>query len=168
MARDIITYANPFRAIDEFEKHLFGTPFASYETKGVGLFRTDIKEDAEGNKYTLQADLPGFKKDDIEDADGNKYTLQADLPGFKKDDIKLDVDGDLLTISAERKNEATDGDEAAGYIRRERSYGSYSRQFDISAIDPEKISASYEDGVLTLEMPKKEELVPKKHQISIQ
>ena len=146
MARDIMTYANPFRAIDEFEKHLFGTPFASYETKGVGLFRTDIKEDAEGNKYTLQ----------------------ADLPGFKKDDIKLDVDGDVLTISAERKSEAADGDEASGYIRRERSYGSYSRQFDISAIDPEKISASYEDGVLTLDMPKKEELVPKKHQISIQ
>ncbi len=146
MSNEIMGYVNPFRAIDEFEKRLFNTPFASYDNKGDGLFRTDIKEDA----------------------DGNKYVLAADLPGFKKEDIKLDVDGEVLTISAERHNEEKETDEKGRFVRRERSYGKYSRQFDISAIDPTKIAASYEDGVLKLDMPKKEELVPKKHQIAIQ
>ena len=84
--------------------------------------------------------LAEFNTDIIES--GNNYILEADLPGFEKGDIKLDVKDDILTIKAERHTE--------------RSYGSYSRQFDVSGIDTDKISAKYENGVLKLTMPKKE------------
>ncbi len=144
MTSEIIGY-NPFRAIDEFEKRMFREPFAPYNVAAKGaVFKTDIKEE-----------------------DG-KYVLEADMPGFNKEDIKLDVDNDILTISAERHSEHEDKDKAGNYIRCERSYGQYSRSFDVSAIDSEKITATYENGVLTLDMPKKEELIPKKHGIAIQ
>ena len=144
MTSEIIGY-NPFRAMDEFEKRIFREPFAPYNVASKGVvFKTDIKEE-----------------------DG-KYVLEADMPGFNKEDIKLDVDNDILTISAERHSEHEDKDKAGNYIRCERSYGKYSRSFDVSAIDSEKITATYDNGVLTLDMPKKEELIPKKHGITIQ
>lgn len=144
MTSEIIGY-NPFHAIDEFEKRMFREPFTPYNVASkAGIFKTDIKEE-----------------------DG-KYVLEADLPGFSKDDIKLDVDNEILTISAQRHSEHEDKDKAGNYIRCERSYGSYSRSFDVSTIDSEKITASYDNGVLTLDMPKKEELIPKKHGIEIQ
>ena len=77
------------------------------------------------------------------------------------------MDNDILTISAERHSEHEDSDKAGKYIRCERSYGKYSRSFDVSAIDAEKITATYEDGVLVLDMPKKEALIPKKLNIGI-
>ena len=144
MSREIIGY-NPFRAIDEFEKRMFREPFTPFNVAAsAAVFKTDIKED-----------------------DG-KFVLEADLPGFDKADINLAVDNDILTISAERHSEYEDKDEAGKYVRCERSYGSYSRSFDVSAIDSEKITATYENGVLTLDMPKKEALIPKKHGIELQ
>ena len=143
MAREIIGY-NPFRAIDEFEKRMFREPFAPFNiVENATMFKTDIKEE-EG-----------------------KFVLEADLPGFNKEDIELNVDNDILTISAERHSEHEDKDTAGKYIRCERSYGKYSRSFDVSAIDSEKITATYENGVLALDMPKKEALIPKKLTVAI-
>lgn len=89
---------------------------------------------------------------------GDAFVLEADLPGFKKDDIKIDLENDRLTIKAERHSEH----EAAknGYVRRERSFGSFERSFDVSGIDTASIKANYTDGVLTLTLPKRPELVP--------
>ena len=84
---------------------------------------------------------------------GNNYILEADLPGFEKGDIKLDVKDDILTIKAERPTETEKKDKDSRRICCERSYGSYSRQFDVSGIDTDKISAKYENGVLKLTMP---------------
>ena len=144
MSREITGY-NPFRAIDEFEKRMFREPFTSYNlASGASIFGTDIKEE------------------------DDKFILEADLPGFKKEDIKLDVDNDILTISAERHSDYEDKDKQGNYVRCERSYGTYSRSFDVSAIDVDHISAKFENGVLTLDMPKKEELLPKKTHLEIQ
>ena len=77
--------------------------------------------------------------------------------GFEKGDIKLDITGDVLTIQAERHSEHEEKDKKQKYVRCERSYGSYSRAFDISGVDADKIKAKYEDGVLKLTLPKKEE-----------
>lgn len=103
---------------------------------------------------------------DISDR-GDSFVLEADLPGFKKDDIKIDLENDRLTISAERKDEHEEKGKN-GYIRRERSYGSFSRSFDVSGIDTSAISASYTDGVLTLNLPKRPELVPENRKITIE
>lgn len=108
----------------------------------------------------------GEIKTDITDT-GDSYKLEADLPGFKKEDIRIDLDGDRLSISAERKDETTKT-EKNGAVRRERTYGSFSRSFDVSGIDASAISASYNDGVLTMTLPKKPELKPENKQIAIQ
>lgn len=104
-------------------------------------------------------------KTDITDA-GDSFKLEADLPGFNRDDIKIDLIGERLTVSAERKSE-TEEKETSGYIRRERSYGSFKRSFDVSNIDTSNISASYNDGVLCMTLPKKSELVPENRTIAI-
>ena len=106
-------------------------------------------------------------KTDIKDL-GDNVRLEADLPGVKKEDIKIDIENKYLTISAERKSEKEDKDEEGNFIRRERSYGSFSRSFDISGIESEKISAKYEDGVLILTMPKKEKELPEKRTLTIE
>lgn len=105
-------------------------------------------------------------KTDIQDK-GDSFLLEADLPGFKKEDIHVDLDGDTMTIRAERHSEHEDQDKKGNYVRCERSYGSYQRAFDISGIDADKISAQYADGVLKLDMPKKAATVGAK-QIEIQ
>ena len=106
-------------------------------------------------------------KTDIRDA-GDAYVLEADLPGMKKEDIHIDIDGDRLAISAERNAVKEEKDENGGYIRCERSYGSFSRSFDISGIRGEEISAAYEDGVLKLTLPKQTRAVPASRRLEIQ
>ncbi len=105
-------------------------------------------------------------KTDIRD-NGKEYTIEADLPGFKKEDIKVDVDGNYLTISAERHTENEHKDEKGNFIKRERSYGSFSRSFDISSVKSDSISAEYKDGVLKLVLPKKESTVPSSRRLEI-
>lgn len=82
------------------------------------------------------------------------------MPGVKKEDIAVDIDGDRMTISAHRSAETEEKDENSQYLRRERSYGSFSRSFDISNIKSEEISGAYHDGVLTLTLPKKSPTAP--------
>ena len=96
----------------------------------------------------------GEIKTDITDT-GDAFKLEADLPGFDKKDIHLDVNGDTLTIHAERKAEQEEKDDKNNYVRCERSFGSYSRQFDLSSVDADHMKATYDNGVLKLEMPKK-------------
>ena len=105
-------------------------------------------------------------KTDIREMD-DSHELAVDLPGFKKEDIHVDVDGDTMTIRAERHSEHEDQDKKGNYVRCERSYGSYQRAFDISGVEVADISAQYNDGVLKLNMPKKSAVVNAK-QIEIQ
>ena len=90
-------------------------------------------------------------KTDIEDK-GDRFVLEAELPGFAKEDIQIDIEDNRLTIHAEHKNESESKDK--NYIRRERSYGSFERSFDISSIQAEGITAEYKNGVLEVVMPK--------------
>uniref|UniRef100_UPI003079D7EB Hsp20/alpha crystallin family protein n=2 Tax=Eubacteriales TaxID=186802 RepID=UPI003079D7EB len=91
----------------------------------------------------------------------------ADLPGFKKEDIQLQLDGDTLTIQAQRHSEHEEQEKKGKYVCCERSYGAYSRSFDVSGIRAEGITASYDSGVLTLKLPKKTVEVSSSRQISI-
>ena len=93
-------------------------------------------------------------KTDIRD-EGDKYVLESELPGFEKEDIKLDLSGTQLTIAAEHSINNDEKDDKGNYIRRERSFGSYKRSFDIGDINTDAISAEYKNGILTIELPKK-------------
>ena len=104
-------------------------------------------------------------KTDVREKD-NAYELDIDLPGFKKEEIRLDLNGDTLTISAKHENTTEEkGDN--GYLRRERRYGAFARSFDVSGIKTEGITASYENGVLTLELPKAVPTRPVSRQIEL-
>ena len=88
---------------------------------------------------------------------GDKYILEAELPGFSKEDIQIDVKDNTLTIHAEhRETSETRGEKKGQYIQRERRYGSFSRSFDLSEIKSDEIKAGYSNGILTLSMPKKD------------
>lgn len=112
------------------------------------------------------ASLPDFRTDIRED--GDKYILDAELPGFAKEDIDLDVKDGVLTISAKHEQTEEEKDSAGNYLRRERRFGSFSRSFDITGIDEAGICAAYNNGVLTLTLPKIQPVLPVSHKIAIQ
>ena len=103
-------------------------------------------------------------KTDIRETE-NAYILESDLPGFSREDIHAEINNGYLTIRAEHKSENEDKSES--YLRRERSYGSYSRTFDLDGIDAEAITASFKNGVLTLELPKMQQKVEEARRVEI-
>ena len=116
-----------------------------------------------GNSNTA---IPDFRTD-IRDA-GDRFVLEAELPGFNKEDIKLDVKDGILTISAQHTENKDEKDDKGSYIRRERRYGSFTRSFDITGVDDEHITASYNNGVLELNLPKAVPVVPEAKRIAIE
>lgn len=89
-----------------------------------------------------------------------EYLVQIDLPGMEKDQISINVQGNILTVSGERKSEREEND-AAGVKRYERSFGVFQRSFSLPEnIDPERITAGYDKGVLMLHLPKIKQAEP--------
>lgn len=102
-------------------------------------------------------------KTDIKEHD-NGYELTIDMPGVKKEDIKAELNDGYLTVSAESNSSKDEKDEKGKYICRERYTGSYSRSFYVGdAVTEEDIKAKFENGTLTLEVPKKEALPEKQN-----
>lgn len=95
---------------------------------------------------------------------GEEYVVKANLPGMKKEDIKVSLHNGALTISGETKREQEVKEEY--YYRSERAYGAFSRAIGLpSEVDPEKIKATYESGVLELRIPKAEKAKAKEIKI---
>jgi HSP20 family protein len=89
--------------------------------------------------------------------DKNDYKVSLAVPGMKKDDFNIDVEGNMLTISSEKEVSKEEKDEK--YNRKEYSYSSFSRSFTLpEEVNREKIEAKYEDGLLKLVLPKKDEV----------
>jgi HSP20 family protein len=95
--------------------------------------------------------------------DGDHYVLNADLPGIDPGSVDIDVDGQLLTIRAERTPRSQEG---VTWIARERGAGSFLRQFTLGqGIDTAGISASYENGVLSVVIPVSEKAKPRRIEV---
>ena len=90
------------------------------------------------------------------------YHIEMDIPGFNKDEISVETKDGYLTIKAEKKNEVNEEDKKKNYIRRERTYDKYERSFYLGDLDEDKIDATFENGMLKLVVPKKEEVDTKK------
>lgn len=112
------------------------------EFNSSGSFKTDIKENPEG------------------------YVVHAELPGVNKEDINIDYNNNYLTISAIKNNEFEEKKD--NYIRRERSYGSVSRGFYINNIDKNSIKAKFDNGVLSVELSKKDLISNNENKILIE
>ena len=126
---------DPFRMLDEMDRHFFNNMPA------VSTFRTDVIDS------------------------GDAFKLECELPGFKKEDIKIDIENDCLTISAERKVDTKE--EKDNYVKRERVFGTFSRSFDVSGINVDGIEAAYTDGVLAVTLPKKAAEIPASRRLEI-
>ncbi len=97
---------------------------------------------------------------------GNEFVVKADIPEIDKEDLDIRVENNLLTLRGERKFEKNISEE--NYLRVERAYGSFSRRFTLpNTVNTEGISAQYENGVLALHLPKREEAKPKQIQVKV-
>ena len=94
--------------------------------------------------------------------DKNNFTLDVAAPGLHKSDFKIDVNGNILTISAQKEENKEDKDEK--YTRKEYNYSSFSRSFTLpEGVQQDKIEATYDGGVLKLSLPKNEKTAEKNH-----
>ena len=135
-----VAWYNPFEDLDEMQRRFLNINLGE---SAITDFKTDIRDN------------------------GDSYLLEADLPGFKKEDISVDIEGETLTIRAERTEEKEEKDGKGNFVKRERSYGSFSRSFDMTGIRTEDVSAAYENGVLKLTLPKKQETLPTSRKLEI-
>lgn len=118
---------------DAFERNFFGGRNPLYGKHSKNLMKTDVKATETG------------------------YELDIDLPGFKKDEISAHLEDGYLTVSAAKGVDKDEKDNEGRYIRRERYSGSMTRSFYVgNAVTEEDIKAKYEDGILSLSIPKKD------------
>jgi HSP20 family protein len=94
------------------------------------------------------------------------FQLMVELPGVKQEDIQVSVEGETLTLKGERRREAEVKEDQ--YHRVERSYGRFERSIVLpSVVDPSRVKATYRDGVLEIQLPKKEEAKPKAIKVEV-
>jgi len=117
-------------------------------------------DNSQGDLWGNVLSVPAVNIVDAKDA----YKVSLAIPGMKKDDFNINLQGNMLTISSENKEEKEEKDKK--YTRKEYNYSSFSRTFTLpDGVMQDKIEAKYEDGVLKLTIPKTEETrkIPAKH-----
>jgi len=122
-----------------------------------GFFRGSQEEDTALALWTPAVDIA--EHDD-------QYVVKVELPGVSKDEVKITLESNILTIRGEKKQEKETKKE--NYHRVERSYGSFQRSFTLpTTVKSDKIDASYNNGVLTVALPKAEEAKPKQIEVKV-
>lgn len=143
-----LTRYNPFRELDDMM-----TPLRLFQDSVNRIF----SEGAATRPWTPSVDIKETE---------NEITLIADVPGVDQKDLEIKIEDGTLTLKGERKFEEEKKGE--GYHRIERGYGSFVRCFSIpDSVDPEKVKASYKNGVLTVHLPKKEVAKPRTVKVSV-
>ncbi len=126
------------------------------------LLNTFFDTPTTGNGSTARRWIPAM---DLVETDDH-FVLKADLPGLKEDDVSIEVEENVLTVSGERKAEHEDKRE--GYVRVERSYGSFRRSLTLAkGVDAEAVTANFDNGVLEVRIPKPEERKPRRVAIQV-
>ena len=105
-------------------------------------------------------------KTDVKETEKD-FILDVDLPGFKKEDVNLNLENGYLTISAKREHKVDNENRKENFVRRERSFGQFSRSFYVGDVEQDEIEAHLENGILTIKLPKEEEKKTKSNRIEI-
>ncbi|GAA4435854.1 Hsp20/alpha crystallin family protein [Pontibacter saemangeumensis] len=114
-------------------------------------------------KRQMEGKVPSVNIRDKE----KEFLIEVAAPGMKKEDFNIDMEEGMLTISSQKEEDKTE--EKENYKRREYNYSSFSRSFNLPEnVKPEEIKAQYQDGVLSLTIPKKQEQEKPKQKIKIQ
>lgn len=117
----------------------------------------ELFKDLMGGTQYVQKAVPPVNIKETE----QEFTIELIAPGLKKEDFNIELDNDLLTVSAEIKSEKTEQEEGK-FTRREFSFSSFKRSFSLpETVKEEGINASYQNGILAITLPKKEEALPK-------
>lgn len=117
-----------------------------------------LDADLKGNSWQVPAVNITDEKD--------RYLLSLAAPGLKKDDFKIDVEGNMLTVSSEKEESKEENEDR--YTRREYNFSSFSRSFSLpQEVLKDKIEARYEEGLLKISLPKKEEKQKLSQQINV-
>lgn len=109
----------------------------------------------------------GAMKTDVKETD-HDYQVKIDLPGFDKKDIHLNYANDMLAVTGHRNSFSDDSDKEGNLIHSERTYGQVSRQYHLPDVDKAKITAKYDNGVLTMTLPKLDKAVDNDSHIEIE
>lgn len=129
------------------------------------LLENDLMDWSARNFSETDTTLPAVNVKELKDG----YEIEMSAPGLKKEDFNIELNNNVLVISSEKKEEDETKDEDGRYTRREFSYQSFCRSFNLpDTVDTEKIDAKYENGILTLTIPNVEEVEesPKRIEIS--
>lgn len=114
----------------------------------------DVFRDMRLKQFMRDVETPAPIKVDVSETD-KEYTIKADIPGVKKDDIKVDLDGNRVSIAVETKSES-EQKEGSNVVRSERYFGKSFRSFTLDKeVDDTTAQAAYRDGVLELTLPKR-------------
>ncbi len=126
------------------------------------LFNTLLDSPSPGNGSPLRRWMPPMDLVETED----DFVLRVDLPGVSQDDVSIELEANVLTVTGERKAEHEDRKE--GYYRVERAAGVFRRSLTLpEGVDPERVKASFDRGVLEVRVPKPEARKPRKVAITV-
>jgi len=142
----------PFEEAERWFETAFRRPFSLFGHRWPRVRGVDVEE--------VSPSMDIFEE-------GDKIVVKAEIPGMKKEDIEVTVTDHTMRISGEKKRE--DKVEKKNYYWEERSYGSFSRSFQLpSEVQTDKVEAKFKDGILEVRIPKTEEAKKKEKKISIQ
>lgn len=137
---------SPARGLDPFE-----------------MMRDLMRWDPLADVGALGRELPFVPSFDVKETK-DEYVFRADLPGVRDEDLEISLTGNRLTVSGKREEEKREDDDR--FYAYERSYGSFSRSFTLpEGVDPEHAQADLANGVLTISIPKKPEVKPKRIEV---
>lgn len=121
------------------------------------FFNNELMDWGTSNFSSTNTSLPAVNVKETDD----DYFIEVAAPGMSKKDFNVNFQNNVLTISSEKKDEKEEKDDS--YTRKEFSYQSFQRSFTVPGndVDSDKISASYENGILNIKLPKREEVKPK-------
>jgi HSP20 family protein len=143
---------SPFEEVERWFNEARTSPFSLLTRRSLPMYGAEDFE-----KLTLAVDMYD---------EGREFVIKTDVPGVKKEDMHLDLAENVLTLTGEKKMEETV--EKGGYYRSERSYGTFSRSFELpSGVDTDKITANLKEGVLEIILPKTEKALKETTNISI-
>ena len=146
-----------FDAFDDFVNYSIPSYVA------IGDDKDNKKDAVQKVRRDVITPFSGFGRMDLHEND-KSYEMKVDIPGMKKEDIKLTTEENKLVIEGERKDEKKD--DKCHFV--ERHFGSFHREVCLPVnAEMDKISATYENGVLSVSVPKKEEVKPAKKQITV-
>jgi HSP20 family protein len=138
-------------------------PIASYFPAFPSIFdeffSRDFFDSANMNFLKTGNSVPAVNIKETDDA----FQLEVAAPGMAREDFKIEVDNNILSISSEKQTQKEEKDEKGNYTRKEFSYQSFKRSFTLPdrIVDIDKVTAQYTDGILHINVPKKEEVKPK-------